>query len=57
MIAAAPVVAFAQNDPRIVPPPKQQKKLPEAPAKLPKVGADRTRGLGLPVRRAEGGAR
>ena len=26
-------------------PPKQQKKLPEAPGKLPKVGADRTRGL------------
>ena len=26
-------------------PPKQQKKLPEAPSKLPKVGADRTRGL------------
>ena len=30
---------------RIIPPPKQQKKLPEAPSKLPKVGADRTRGL------------
>jgi tetratricopeptide (TPR) repeat protein len=27
------------------PPPKQQKKLPEAPGKLPKVGADHTRGL------------
>jgi tetratricopeptide (TPR) repeat protein len=26
-------------------PPKQQKKLPEAPGKLPKVGADKTRGL------------
>jgi tetratricopeptide (TPR) repeat protein len=26
-------------------PPKQQKKLPDAPGKLPKVGADRTRGL------------
>ena len=26
-------------------PPKQQKKLPEAPSKLPKVGADRNRGL------------
>ena len=26
-------------------PPKDQKKLPEAPAKLPKVGADRTKGL------------
>ena len=34
-----------QNDPRVVPPPKAQKKLPEAPTKLPKVGADRTRGL------------
>ena len=29
----------------MIPPPKQQKKLPEAPSKLPKVGADRTRGL------------
>jgi tetratricopeptide (TPR) repeat protein len=38
-----PRSAFAQ-DPRITPP-KQQKKLPEAPSKLPKVGADRTRGL------------
>lgn len=27
------------------PPPTQQKKLPEAPEKLPRVGADRTRGL------------
>ena len=34
-----------QDDPQVVPPPKQQKKLPEAPSKLPKVGADRTRGL------------
>src|SRR5436189_3194460 len=42
---AAPTAAFAQNDPRIIPPPKSQKKLPEAPSKLPKVGADRTRGL------------
>ena len=45
VMTAVPVVAFAQNDPRIIPPPKQQKKLPEAPSKLPKVGADRTRGL------------
>jgi tetratricopeptide (TPR) repeat protein len=44
-LCALPVVAFAQNDPRIVPPKDQKKKLPEAPAKLPKVGADRTRGL------------
>jgi tetratricopeptide (TPR) repeat protein len=42
LIAAAPVAAFAQ-DPRAVPP--KQKKLPEPPGKLPKVGADRTRGL------------
>src|SRR4029078_3134150 len=28
-----------------IPPPKAQKKLPEAPSKLPKVGADRRRGL------------
>src|SRR3978361_1353332 len=44
-----PVMAFAQNDPRndprVIPPPKSQKKLPEAPSKLPKVGADRSRGL------------
>ena len=45
VMTAAPVMAFAQNDPRVIPPPKQQKKLPEAPSKLPKVGADRTRGL------------
>src|ERR1700712_3073191 len=42
LMAAAPVAAFAQ-DPRPVPP--KQKKLPEAPGKLPNVGADRTRGL------------
>jgi tetratricopeptide (TPR) repeat protein len=41
-MAMAPIPAFAQ-DPG--PPAKQQKKLPEAPSKLPKVGADRTRGL------------
>ncbi len=45
IMAALPAVAFAQNDPRIIPPKDQKKKLPEAPAKLPKVGADRTRGL------------
>ena len=45
VMTAVPVMALAQNDPRIIPPPKSQKKLPEAPAKLPKVGADRTRGL------------
>src|ERR1700687_981365 len=43
MIAAVPVVAPAQN-PHVAPP-AQQKKLPEPPSKLPKVGADRTRGL------------
>ena len=44
-LIAAPAVAFAQDDPRVIPPPRQQKKLPEAPSKLPKVGADHTRGL------------
>jgi tetratricopeptide (TPR) repeat protein len=44
-MAGLPVAAFAQDDPRIVPPKDQKKKLPEAPAKLPKVGADRTKGL------------
>jgi tetratricopeptide (TPR) repeat protein len=43
MIVAAPALAFAQDDPQAAPP--KQKRLPEAPAKLPKVGADRTRGL------------
>jgi tetratricopeptide (TPR) repeat protein len=42
-IVLAPVTVSAQ-DPRVAPP-KGQKKLPEAPAKLPKVGADKTRGL------------
>jgi tetratricopeptide (TPR) repeat protein len=41
---AAPIPALAQDDPGITPS-KQSKKLPEAPSKLPKVGADRTRGL------------
>lgn len=39
----APTPASAQ-DPRSAPP-KNQKKLPEAPSKLPKVSADKTRGL------------
>jgi tetratricopeptide (TPR) repeat protein len=39
-IAAVPAASLAQDDN-----PKQQKQLPEAPAKLPKVPADRTRGL------------
>ena len=42
---AVPAAAFAESDPRVIPPPQAQKKLPEAPSKLPKVGADRTRGL------------
>jgi tetratricopeptide (TPR) repeat protein len=45
VMTAVPAAAFAQDDPRVVPPPKSQKKLPEAPSKLPNVGADRTRGL------------
>ena len=43
LIAALPVVAQAQN-PKL-PQQRQQKRPPEAPAKLPNVGADRTRGL------------
>jgi tetratricopeptide (TPR) repeat protein len=43
-ILAAPAAALAQDGPKPIPPSKQ-KKLPEAPSKLPKVGADRTRGL------------
>src|SRR4051812_34822866 len=45
VMTAVPVAAFAQNNTQVVPPPKAEKKLPEAPAKLPKVGADRTKGL------------
>jgi tetratricopeptide (TPR) repeat protein len=43
-VAAAPTLALAQGDPPAIAP-KAQKKPPEAPAKLPKVGADRNRGL------------
>src|SRR6195952_5842995 len=43
MIMLMPALLQAQD--RRVAPPAKQKKLPEAPAKLPKVGADRTRGL------------
>jgi tetratricopeptide (TPR) repeat protein len=43
LIMLAPALAQAQN-PKL-PPQRQQKKPPEAPAKLPNVGADRTRGL------------
>src|SRR5437667_5718668 len=45
VLTAVPVAAFAQNNAQVVPPPQAQKKLPEAPSKLPKVGSDRTRGL------------
>lgn len=45
MLAALPTVAFAQDDPRVVPPKDFKKKLPEAPSKLPKIGNDRTKGL------------
>jgi tetratricopeptide (TPR) repeat protein len=40
-LAVAPSLAFAQESPRA----PKQRKLPEAPSKLPKVGADRTKGL------------
>jgi tetratricopeptide (TPR) repeat protein len=43
LIVAVPHPALAQD--QRTAPPKQQKKLPEAPGKLPKVGTDRTRGL------------
>src|SRR5215468_5935414 len=43
LIVGVPTLAFAQDDPRAAPP--KQKRLPEAPAKLPKIGADRTRGM------------
>ena len=44
MVIAVPVTASAQ-DLKAAPPKLQEKKIPEAPGKLPKVGADRTRGL------------
>jgi tetratricopeptide (TPR) repeat protein len=43
VMAAAPLAASAQDQKST--PPKSQKKLPEAPIKLPKIGSDRTRGL------------
>jgi tetratricopeptide (TPR) repeat protein len=43
-VVAMPAFALAQGDPPAIPP-KAQKKPPEPPSKLPKVGADRTRGL------------
>jgi tetratricopeptide (TPR) repeat protein len=45
-VAAMPAFALAQaQGDLLTPPPRAQKKNPEGPAKLPKVGADRTRGL------------
>jgi len=41
-VVSAPSLALAQDDPHATRP---KPKLPEAPAKLPKVGADKTRGL------------
>jgi tetratricopeptide (TPR) repeat protein len=41
MIAGLPPLAFAQDPPAAAP----KNKLPEPPSKLPKVGADKTRGL------------
>ncbi len=43
ILAVAPAMASAQDDPHATP--SRHKKLPEAPAKLPKVAADKTRGL------------
>jgi tetratricopeptide (TPR) repeat protein len=40
-LLAAPTLVLAQDGPRS----QKQRKLPEAPSKLPKVGADRTKGL------------
>src|SRR3984893_473418 len=42
-VAGVPALALAQEPKATAP--RQQKKLPEAPGKRPKVGADRTRGL------------
>jgi tetratricopeptide (TPR) repeat protein len=43
MMVGAPAIAFAQDDPAAGPP--KLRKLPEAPAKSPKIGPDKTRGL------------
>ena len=42
--AAVPLTAYAQQAPKITPP-GQLKKVPEPPAKRPKIGADKLRGL------------
>ena len=44
-LAIAPSIALAQDNPRGGPNAAKQRKLPEAPGKLPKVGADRSKGL------------
>src|SRR6185312_10131370 len=41
VLAVAPSLAFAQHNPRA----PKQRNFPKAPSKLPKVGADRTKGL------------
>src|ERR1700745_3938855 len=43
-LSAAPGAVVGQDHPKLTAP-TRQKKLPEAPTNLPKVGADRTRGL------------
>jgi tetratricopeptide (TPR) repeat protein len=43
--AVMPLPVLAQESVQGAPPSKQQKKLPEAPGKLPKVGPDRTKAL------------
>src|ERR1700733_10516658 len=43
VLAVAPTMASAQDDPHATP--SKQKKLPGPPAKLPKVTGDKTRGL------------
>ena len=43
VLAVAPTMASAQDDPHATP--SKQKKLPEPPAKLPKIAGDKTRGL------------
>jgi tetratricopeptide (TPR) repeat protein len=47
ILAAAFALALAAgpSQAQVNPPPTEQKKLPEAPEQLPRVGADRTRGL------------
>jgi tetratricopeptide (TPR) repeat protein len=43
--AVMPFSVLAQESVQAAPPSKQQKKLPEAPGKLPKLGPDRAKGL------------